>query len=101
MNIVVGHDHAELLKDRYILLEIINLNDIQTDYQCYCLVEGTAIPVKELPTIQHYKSLHKKLLENLRKQNKTVCKELVPHLHGRWGGELDTFYQAILEYINR
>lgn len=99
MNIIFGRPHAELLNSRYVVLEIVNLEDLSTDYQCFCIIEGNSLPVKELPMLDHYKKLHSKLLDNLKANNKTLCKELVPHLHGRWGGELDTFYQAILEHI--
>lgn len=99
MNIIFGRERAKLLESRYIVLEILKLNDIDIDYQCYCLVEGSNIHFKELPSVEHYKNLHKKLLENLRKKNYNICQELVSHLQGRWGGQLDTFYQSVLEYI--
>lgn len=98
MNIIFGRDHAELLKERYTVLEIVNLDDPATDYQCFCIVDGDIIPKTELPTLAHYQNLHSTLVDNLRRQDKNVCGELVKILYGRWGGELDTFYQAIVDH---
>lgn len=99
MNIIFGHDRAKQLSNRYTVLEIVNLNDIDIDYQCYCLIDGTKLAVTELPTIDHYQKLHSRLIKNIRTRNYSVCKELVSHLHGHWAGEVDTFYRAVLEYI--
>ena len=88
-----------MLKDRYTVLELLNLRDPTTDYQCYCVVEGTQMPAQELSTVSHYQHLHNKLLENIRSQNKTVANELCRTLHGRWGGKLDSFYEAVIEHF--
>ena len=98
MNVIFGHEHAEMLKDRYTVLEIINLNDPATDYQCYCVVDGEQIPPQQLPTLPHYTNLHKKLVDNIRQKNVPVIMELARSLHRHWGGELDSFYEAVIEH---
>lgn len=98
MNIIFGRPHAEMLKDRYTVLEIVNLNDPATDYQCYCIVDGGSIPPQQLPKLPHYIKLHETLIDNIRKQNTTVVLELARNLHRQWGGELDSFYEAVVEH---
>lgn len=98
MNIIFGHAHAEMIRERYTVLEIVNLEDVVTDYQCYCVVEGTAIPPQELATLNHYVTLHGKLIDNIRKNNTDVVLELARSLHKHWGGELDSFYEAVIEH---
>ena len=98
MNIIFGREHAEMLRGRYTVLEIVNLNDLDTDYQCFCVVEGTNMNPKDLPTLSHYTELHGKLIDNLRKKNQAVGVELSRSLHGQWGGEIDSFYEAVLEH---
>lgn len=99
MNIIFGHAHAEMIRERYTVLEIVNLEDVVTDYQCYCVVEGTKIPVDQLPTLKHYTELHGKLIDNIRKDNRTTIVELAQVLQRHWGGELDSFYETVIEHF--
>lgn len=97
MNVIFGRQHANMLKERYTVLEIVNLLDLEHDYQAYCLIDGSGIPAQELPTLTHYVNLHNTLIENIRRNNIPVVTELARNLHKRWGGELDSFYEAIIE----
>lgn len=96
MNVIFGHAHAAALKQRYTVLELINLKDINRDYQCYCVIEGNQIPPDQLPTLDHYVELHGKLIEAIKTKQKTVILHLAQSLHRRWSGELDSFYEAVI-----
>lgn len=98
MNIIFGRDHATMLRERYTVLEIVNLEDPVTDYQCFCVVDGSNIPAQELPMLEHYVHLHEKLIDNIRKNNSSVTTELSRSLHKKWAGELDSFYEAVIEH---
>lgn len=98
MNIIFGRAHADMVRDRYTVLEIINLEDIATDYQCYCVIGGENIAPEQLSTLNHYVNLHGKLIDNIRASNTSVVLELARSLHRRWGGELDSFYEAVIEH---
>jgi hypothetical protein len=98
MNVIFGKEYAELLRERYTILELVNLKDTGSDYQCFCLVDGNSVPAQELPMLEHYVTLHGKLIDNIRKNNKSVITELIRTLHKRWGGELDSFYEAVIDH---
>jgi hypothetical protein len=50
--------------------------------------------------VRHYAGLHQRLIDNLNKRDYLVCQALIEHLTGKFGGQLDTFYETILERIN-
>jgi hypothetical protein len=39
------------------------------------------------------------MIKELAAKNYTFCQESIGHLYGRFGGELDSFYQVILDRI--
>jgi hypothetical protein len=97
MNIIFGRDTAAQLRERHIVLELEVLDAGGKPLECFCLVDGTSIPTSELATLRHAVQLHDKLIENLGRENWPVCRDLIEHLQGRFGGELDSFYATILE----
>lgn len=99
MNIVFGRANADALKDRYVVLELETLETPQGNLECFCVVPGNVIPVRDLPTMEHYTQLHQTFVDNLNKKNYDMCRELAGHLYGKFGGEVDSFYQVILDRI--
>ena len=97
MNIIFGRHNADLLRERHIILDLETLDADGQALECFCLVDGAAIPTNELASLRHSVRLHDKLVENLRKKNYAVCAELIEHLRGRFGGELDSFYDHVIE----
>lgn len=98
MNVIFGHAHAAALSQRYTVLELVNLNDIDRDYQCYCVIEGHQIPLDHLPTLGHYIELHSKLIAAIKANQTTAILHLAQALHRRWSGELDSFYEAVINH---
>lgn len=99
MNVIFGRKNAEDLKERHLILELETFDAGGKSLECFCIVPGESIPVGELTSIQQYSKIHQTLVDNLNKKNYTVCQELIGHLYGRFGGELDSFYQVILDRI--
>jgi hypothetical protein len=98
MNIIFGIDNVKNLDNRYIVLEIVKLDELDLNHQCFCVIDGNEINQKNFLTILHYRSLHDKLIINLKKQNKAISEELAKSLYGQWNGELDSFYEAAINY---
>jgi hypothetical protein len=45
--------------------------------------------------------LHENLIKNLALKNWDFCEQAIEQLMGKWGGELDTFYEDIRSRVNR
>lgn len=95
MHIILGDDELEQLEEKYTLLEVdqIRFHADEEPVQAYCVLEN--IPVDEIPKLDEFTYLHKKLMENYNKQDWNFCEQALEHLQGRWGGQVDTFYAEI------
>jgi hypothetical protein len=95
MNIIFG-DSADTLPDHYIKLELDTFRTADSDnvVTAYCLVEKLA--PDEFAVIDSYKKIHADLLDAYRNQHWNYCEQAIQGLMGRWGGELDTFYEDLL-----
>jgi hypothetical protein len=44
--------------------------------------------------------LHNNLVRNYGLRNWNYCVDAIEHLRGRWNGELDSFYDSIIERVD-
>ena len=99
MNIIFNREVANHLNEKYVVLELETLDVRGTSVECFCVVPGDRISAAEMPVLEHYKHLHQQMVEELAAKNYTYCLDAIGHLYGRFGGELDSFYQVILDRI--
>jgi hypothetical protein len=57
--------------------------------------------VTEINKTDEYTSLHVKFYENYQKGNFTFCEQALEHLVGKWGGEIDSYYQIMSDRISK
>jgi hypothetical protein len=98
MNIIFGKKEAELLSDKYTILELdtITINN-SNPITAYCVVDS--VPVDHLANLDSYKQLHKDLIENYKNRNWSYCESAIKHLLGFWGSDVDTFYDTLAERL--
>lgn len=99
MNVIFSRQAAEQLQDRYLILEMETFPAGEKLLETFCVVEGEKIPAEEMSTLEHYKNLHRDFIVALKGEHFQVCLELIPHLRGKFGGELDSFYDTIAERL--
>lgn len=99
MNIVLGRDRALSLTDRYVVLTLdtFRIGNSPDPVTSYCVVEN--VPINDMASIEIWKDLHEKLIENYTKRNWVFCEQAIEHLMGKWNGELDSFYQDLLSRV--
>lgn len=97
MNIIFGEDISEL-KEKFLLLELDTFRDGDTVRTAYCILDKP--PLAELKLLNFYLDAHDQLIKNYRKQHWEYCLQVIDELCGRWGGELDTFYDDLKNRIN-
>lgn len=85
----------EKLKVKYTLLELDTLGD----YVAWCIIDAEKVPLMEIPLIENQKELHASFIAEYNKGNTKFCQDAYEHLIGRWGGQVDTFYEAVLNRI--
>ena len=101
MNIILGNDYAESMREKYVVLELdtIQFAKDQPAITAYCLVEPTAL--EELTTMSSYIDLHTNLIKNYQLKNWKFCEDALEHLIGRWNCELDSFYRDIEKRVQQ
>jgi hypothetical protein len=98
MNIIFGTKEADLLKTRYIILELDTVTIKSSNpLTLYCAVEN--MPIDEISMLDHLKDLHHNLIAEYKKKNWEFCEQAISHLLGRWGKELDSFYDILSQRI--
>lgn len=98
MHIIFG-DAINNLPDSFTVLELDTFrsasgNEKQT---AWCVVEN--IPLSAFATLDAYKKVHSDLMQAYRDQNWEYCTEAIKGLRGQWNGELDSFYDHLLQRV--
>lgn len=86
------------LDQKYTLLDLdtFSLPDGSLHTAC-CVVEN--IPIAELKETESLKELHANLIKNFALRDWNYCEQAIGHLIGKWGGEVDSFYQELTARI--
>jgi hypothetical protein len=103
MYIIFGKDSADQVSTKYTVLEldVLQLEPDGPLVPTYCLIEPEHIALGEMPQLENFVNLHTKLMENYRKKNWNFCEQALSHLHGRWNGSLDSFYDEMSDRVRR
>ena len=99
MNIIFKENSADIAK-KYVVLDLdtFSVPDGSTHTVC-CVVEN--IPITELSETENLKNLHADLIESYGQRDWDQCEQAMEQLVGKWGGELDSFYESIHSRVNR
>jgi hypothetical protein len=99
MHIIFGSAAAQQASDKYTVLELdrLRLEPLGPIVDTYCIIE--TVPLEEIPLLDNYCRLHAKLMDNYRRRDWNFCEQALEHLHGRWGGVMNSFYDEISQRI--
>jgi len=92
MNIILGEDQYQALKDQYIVLKLDTLVINGDKIPSYCVLDAKSIPLDEMTQLDHWRNNHNKIIENYHKRNFAFVEQMIEHCRNRWGGELESFY---------
>ncbi len=100
MQLIFGRENAEKLRDRYTVLELETLEKDGVSLEVFCLIPGEKIGIPDLPQLEQWIQLHNDFLNGYQTQQYDYCRQCIEHLIGKFGCEVDTFYEEILKRIN-
>ena len=100
MNIIFGRENAEKLREKYTVLDLEKLVVEGKDVEVFCLIPAEKIALPDLPQLEQWINLHNDFLNGYHKKEWNYCRQCIEHLTGKFGGELDTFYEEILKRID-
>lgn len=96
MYIVFGNKEIQGLDEKYIVLELDTFNVSNEIIPTYCVLDSKNISNNILES----KQLHENLIKNYKVGNWKFCTDAIGHLHGKFGGELDSFYDILIDRVN-
>jgi len=95
MQIVWDPEVIEQLRKSQTVLELETFQVNDQSVTAYCVVPAEKI-FSEMAQLNNYIDLHKGFIVALNEENYQLCTDIAEHLKGKFGGELDTFYDEIL-----
>lgn len=98
MHIVMGHEVADQLRPNYTVLELETFSTGEQSVTAFCVVNE--VPVTELPSLERNKNTHAEFIKEYKQGNFNNCVVIAEGLRGKFNGELDSFYEIILDRIN-
>lgn len=99
MNIILGTDYLEDVRDKYVVLELDTFR-MMPENRCvtaYGLVEN--LNIVSLHRTDEFKKLHHDLMKNYRLRNWEFCEHALEHLIPFWGNDMRSFYEILTERI--
>jgi hypothetical protein len=99
MQIIFGRENAEKLRQRYTILDLETVEKDGKTLEVFCLIPGDKISIGDLPTLDQWVTLHHDFLKGYAKKEYNYCLQCIEHLTGKFGGEVDTFYEEIARRI--
>lgn len=100
MEIIFGRENATKLREKYTILDLETVDKDGTSIEVFCLIPGDKIGLADFPTLAQWTKLHEDFLAGYAKKEYDYCRQCIEHLTGKFGGEVDTFYEEILRRIN-
>ena len=100
MQVIFTRKVADELRDKYTVLELETFDVQGTPLETFCVVSADKIPLGELPELETLVKKHHEFLEQYLAKNYQFCKDVSEQLLGKFGGEVDSFYEEILKRIN-
>jgi hypothetical protein len=97
---IIFKENSEEIAKKYVVLDLdtFSVPDGSTHTVC-CVVEN--IPITELAETEGLTTLHSNLIKSYARQDWADCEEAIEQLTGKWGGEVDSFYQDLQTRINQ
>ena len=98
MHIIFGNSQGiEEIKEKFTVLPLETFTVNGTEQTAYCVVEY--IPLEEIPDLPRLTGLHKAIVEAWNRNDVDTVLFGLPHVMGKFGGELDSFYENLKSRI--
>lgn len=96
---MIGKDKAEKLKDQYVILPLDQVSVDGVEDRAYCVITNDQLPLDHVVNLQEHIKLHNDFIQQMDADNYSYCIDAIPNLKGLFGGELDSFYDEVLNRI--
>ena len=95
MQIIWNPEAIDRLSGSHTILELETFETEKGPLTAYCIVPAEKA-LSDIAQLENLIGLHEGFVKAFKENNKELCNEIYTHLIGKFGGELDTFYQEIV-----
>lgn len=101
MQVIFGKQQADSLRDKFTLLELdtFTQDGLPEPLTTYAVVSTADLQLQDIPNLVGLTDVHNTMLKEYKKRNWSFCHQALEHLHGKWGGQLDSFYKIFEDRI--
>lgn len=96
MQVIFSRVVADELSNKYTVLELETFTVQDTLLEAFCVIPADKLDLRDLPHLADHIKMHKEFISQLKDKNYKFCSDAIEHLMGKFGGELDSFYEIIL-----
>jgi hypothetical protein len=100
VDIIFGRENAEKLREKYTVLDLETVEKDGHSIEVFCLIGADKISIGDLPQLEQWIKLHNDFLNGYHTQQWNYCRQCIDYLMGKFGGEVDSFYEEILKRID-
>lgn len=101
MEIIFGKKNAEMLREKYTILELETFDVNGTPLETYCVIPLEKLSMSDLPELPQWIKLHEDFINGYKKKEYAYCLQCIDYLTGQFGGEMNSFYAEIKHRIDQ
>ena len=87
------------IADRYLVLELDTFRIKGETVPSWCIMDAGDIGLAEMTELNHWKEQHQNLIKNWKLGNLNFVEQMIEHLRGKFGGNVDSFYTELYARI--
>lgn len=87
--------------DRYLVLELDTFRIKGEEIPSWCVVDAGDIGLSDMTELAHFKEQHENLIRNYKRGDLNFVEQMLEHLKGKFGGNLDSYYTELYARIQQ
>jgi hypothetical protein len=100
MEIIFGKENAGKLREKYTVLDLETIDVEGQPLAVFCVIPADKITLTDMPQLESWVKLHHEFINGYQSKQYSYCRDAANYLIGKFGGEVDTFYEEIIRRIN-